>query len=1453
MKSACRVPLRSSRPSRFKRRTAYEQLEVRRMLTVAVDDQYELTEDSRFFGVSASIGVLQNDVSDGPALKAKLVTMAQHGQLTLRADGAFFYSPTPDYFGQDSFTYVALGVERSAPATVRIEILPVYDAAAGVPDAFRAVPTESLVVDAAGGVLANDHNPDQSILSALLVENVTEGHLTFRADGSFEYAPAGFSGIASFQYQVDDGVTLSAPVQVDLIVNTPPVALDDQFRSLEDEVIVFEAAAGVLANDVDDEQDPLVVEVVREPMFGSVVFTADGQMTYTPYADFFGIDEFRYRVSDGIDESETAQVSIEIQSVNDVPIAVTDQYFVRPGQELVTPARSGVLSNDADIESGVLTAAVVGDPEFGRVDLQADGSFRYVPAEGFAGEDRFQYVASDGESLSSAVEVVIHVTPTPVVISEVMSTNSTWIPTRVRNSAEGRYLGFPQVFDWIELHNQLPFEVSLAGFHLTDRRDDPGRWELPDNVLIPANGHLVVFASGLDLNDAAFDETGRLHTNFGLSQDGEYLALTDATQVVVHEFADGFPALRSEMTYGLKRGVLGYFETPTPGKSNGIALEGIALPPVILQPHGFYDGPIDVAISAAAEEFTVRYTTDGSIPTRSNGIDYQGPITFATTTTLRAKTFATHQVSSPVVTRTFVFVEDVIRQSDTQPPAGWPSRTVRGQVFEYGMDPDVVAHPVWGGQIEDGLKQIPTISIVTDLANLIDDATGIYVNPLQDGRSWERSASIELIYPDGADGFQIDAGLRIRGGFSRANFNPKHSFRLFFRGAYGGSLQFPLFGEEGADTFYSVDLRTAQNYAWSNSTFNDETRNTFLRDIFSRDLQREQGHPYTRGRYYHLYLNGQYWGLYQTEERPEASYAATYFGGDPEDYDVIKASGGTLEATDGSLDSWNDLWAVVNQGFDSLGDYFWIQGKRADGTDDPALDVHIRIDHLIDFAINFMFTGNSDMPTSLGEGRVANNFWAIRQPESRDGWTFVAHDNEHNMLSLQEDQTRDDNAGRVRSSFNPKYIHQQLDQFPEYQMRFADRVHHFMFNDGLLTTSRAQQLMQNRIDQIDLAIVAESARWGDHHPVKEPLGKKEWLAEVDWLMNTFLARRREVVLDQFRQRGLYPEVEAVTFNRHGGEVEHGFSLTMSAPAGTILYTTDGHDPRNVGGSVNAKAKTLTSETIVTLDADTHLKARVWTGESWSALTEAMFEVGVAVEPTALRISEIHFNPGQPTSAEMVVGFENNDDFEFLELMNPTEQTLDLALAQLVRVDDNGVQVGVDFDFGSSDIRRLGPGERVVVVEDLDAFRCRYPETLAVAGQWKGGLGNGGEQLTLRMGNQTLQQFAYSDEWYPATDGGGHSLEINDPASPDLATWGQAASWTPSSFVHGTPGRSAVATIDVNRDGIFNSEDLAAVFAAGEYDDDISGNSTFFEGDWNLDGEFDSEDLVFAFQLGIYTP
>ena len=240
---------------------------------------------------------------------------------------------------------------------------------------------------------------------------------------------------------------------------------------------------------------------------------------------------------------------------------------------------------------------------------------------------------------------------------------------------------------------------------------------------------------------------------------------------------------------------------------------------------------------------------------------------------------------------------------------------------------------------------------------------------------------------------------------------------------------------------------------------------------------------------------------------------------------------------------------------------------------------------------------------------------------------------------------------------------------------------------------------------------------------------------------------------------------------------------------------------------------------------------------------------IAADASSLRISEIHYHPGEPSDEEIAAGFDDSDEFEFIELVNISNRSIDLSQVRLTRVDDQGV----DFDFADGEITRLAPNQRLLVVENLDAFAVRYGDGLPVAGQWQGRLSNGGETIQLSAGEQVIHRFAYDDTWHEATDGAGASLEIIDAAHPDVGRWAVGASWQPSRVAGGTPGAVKASAIpgDSNHDGRFDSSDLVFVFQVGEYEDNVPSNSTFEEGDWNRDGDFDSSDFVFAFRQGTY--
>lgn len=217
----------------------------------------------------------------------------------------------------------------------------------------------------------------------------------------------------------------------------------------------------------------------------------------------------------------------------------------------------------------------------------------------------------------------------------------------------------------------------------------------------------------------------------------------------------------------------------------------------------------------------------------------------------------------------------------------------------------------------------------------------------------------------------------------------------------------------------------------------------------------------------------------------------------------------------------------------------------------------------------------------------------------------------------------------------------------------------------------------------------------------------------------------------------------------------------------------------------------------------------------------------------LRVSEVHYHPAEPTAAEVEAGHTDKDEFEFLELMNVGDGMLELSSIQLTQFTIDGETEGLYFDFGTGSADRLAPGQRVVVVEDLEAFRTRYGHAIPVAGQWSGGLSNRGEMITVSRAGKTVQQFTYDAAWYAPTDGQGFSLEIRNPEQ-DLSLWNQMQGWQPGTVTGGTPANLIAGDLDL--DGEVTSHDIDILTAQiGEASD-----STAF--DLTGDGEVDNLDL-----------
>ena len=661
---------------------------------------------------------------------------------------------------------------------------------------------------------------------------------------------------------------------------------------------------------------------------------------------------------------------------------------------------------------------------------------------------RFKYVIEEDPDLGVIIDI------NDIHITELMAVNKTTI-----KDDDNEYS------DWFELYNPTDNDYNLNDWSFTDTLGDAEvnlrKWVFTEDFIIKAKERIVMFASDKDRLDS---QNKIVHLSFKLSGEGETLGLVTPDGVIKSRIE--FPPMRADQSYGVSsEGVLGFLKSPSPNQPNSNVSAGLLRKITFSQTSGFYDSSFFVKLSSEDNNVIIRYTLDGKEPTSSSQI-YNQDIYINKTSFIRAKGFKNNWVSAPSTSVTFIYLEEVIRQ--TRPSIFPASRS--GNKLDYNMDIDIL-NKYGATTLKNALKDIPTISMVIDLKHLFDSSTGIYVNARQHGKEWEKEGSIELIDHNGQQGFQINCGIRIRGGYSRSGNNPKHAFRLFFRGDYEDNLYYNLFGDEGSGYYEKVDLRTSQNYSWA---FGGPNNNTMVREVFSRDIQGLMQQSYARSRYYHLYINGCYWGIFQTQERQEARFSATYFGGNDDDYDCVKHGSGAkvAEATDGNKELYEQLYALTKNLRTELDNdiYLRMQGLNVDRTPNPEYPKLLEPINLADFMLIEYWAGDRDGPGS--RYTTLNNFYSNINRVNPRGFKWYQHDSEHSLGTGDNNMVEPfTTSGAQKQYFNPHWLHEQLATYNnEYRSLFIDRIYKHLFNDGVLTTTNALNVLNNRAKQIENAI-----------------------------------------------------------------------------------------------------------------------------------------------------------------------------------------------------------------------------------------------------------------------------------------------------------------------------------------------------------------------------------------------
>ena len=380
----------------------------------AADDLATVAEDGVLRLDAAALGANDRD-ADGDALSIQSVSNAVNGTVAL-VDGEAVFTPTGSFTGWGSFDYVITdGNGGTSSATVTVKIGEFNTAPVAADETVGGVEDVAQVI-AAASLLANETDIDGDALTIVAVSNATGGSVSLDGNGDVLFTPdANFHGAASFDYTVSDGNggSASATATINVAsVNDAPTGSGETIDATEDTALTI-AASVLLANEADADGDTLTIASVANASSGNVSLDGNGDVAFTPAADFSGNATFEYIVTDGNGGTTTQVATVSVASVNDAPVADAGTARV-----LADGSLSWRLSaSDVDDASGTLTYSLETDAANGAVTVGADGTYVYVPASGYTGPDSFSFRVTDAGGLSSVATVTVEVTSASTTVS----------------------------------------------------------------------------------------------------------------------------------------------------------------------------------------------------------------------------------------------------------------------------------------------------------------------------------------------------------------------------------------------------------------------------------------------------------------------------------------------------------------------------------------------------------------------------------------------------------------------------------------------------------------------------------------------------------------------------------------------------------------------------------------------------------------------------------------------------------------------------------------------------------------------------------------------------------------------------------------------------------------------------------------------------------------------------
>ena len=840
--------------------------------------------------------------------------------------------------------------------------------------------------------------------------------------------------------------------------------------------------------------------------------------------------------------------------------------------------------------------------------------------------------------------------------------------------------------DWIELYNAGDTPVDLSGKFLTDDFSNPFMWQFPDSAIIEPGSFFIIWADGLNQGN---------HASFKLSRKGEQIGLYQPDGEVIDTIT--FGNLPDDISFG--RFPDGgdewyYFARPTCNYTNavsGFKYNLQASKPDFSPEGGLYTRGQIVSITAAAGE-TIRYTTDGSIPT-SQSVIYSDPIQVDSTIAIRARVFQDNMLPGPSETQTYIINE--------------PST-------------------------------LPVISITTPPEFLFDEEIGITVGiPVSDSlgaippfdpnanfwHKWERPIHIEYYDIEGNTGLEQDAGIAVFGGFFGRQIRQK-AFTIYARDKYGDSdFDYPLFPDKKINSFKRFLLRCSSN-DFNTTYIRDAMMNTLVAGQMDVDYQAYQ--PAL------VYLNGNFWGLYNIREKTNQFYPESNFGIDADSVDLIER----IEyVAHGDGAHYQDLLRFVSDNDMTLSENYQKIQSRMD------------VGEFMNYFITEIYVCNHDW--------LHQNIKCWREHSTNGKWRWLLYDmdwgfggQDPNIIAPYTDNTIRWvlDQGPASTLFRNLIVNKDFKD--EFIQRFATHLN-LTFNPV-----RVQYIIDVMANRIEPEMPRQIERWGAIRNLTY------WYEQLERL-HEFARERQHFVFDHLHDS--FNPGEKAELILEVADYSSGWISVDEVPGKSPVCS--GLWYKDIPLRIQAHARTgfrfVRWEGSFPSDSD-----MITVTLTDNAIMMAVFE---SYPLPSIVISEIHYNP----SADL----QGDDDiYEFIELLSMEESRVNISGYQFTS--------GIQFTFPQGTY--IDPGENIVIARTSGTYANKGFQVFQNAG---GRLDNSGEELCLADSlGMIVDLVDYDDHipWPVKPDGKGPSLEL---ISPDLDN-NKASAWRASETTGGTPGEDS---------------------------------------------------------------